>query len=231
MNPTPHLKTPESNLPSSWAPLLPELEKKTMKDLKTFLVRELEAGKTIFPHASLFFQALHLTPLEKVKVVIVGQDPYHDDGQAHGLAFSVKRPVPPPPSLKNIFKELKRDLDIPFPAHGDLSSWASQGVLLLNTCLSVEKANPASHRGKGWESFTDAILALVQSHCEHVVFLLWGRHAQSKEKIVDPNKHVVLKAGHPSPLSVRFFQGCGHFSKTNEILKKWQYAPIDWALD
>ncbi len=222
----------EIRLHESWrVPLLPEFEAGYMAQLRAFLVTEREAGKRIFPKGSEWFRALDLTPLDKVRVVILGQDPYHGPGQAHGLCFSVKPGVPPPPSLVNIFKELQSDLGIPRPSHGFLEHWASQGVLLLNSVLTVEMAKAASHQGKGWERFTDAIIRLVNAKDQPVVFLLWGSYAQKKAAFVDGSRHLVLKAAHPSPLSAHNgFFGCRHFSQCNAFLQSRGMAPIDWAL-
>ncbi len=219
-------------LHKSWkTPLLPEFEADYMKQLKAFLVAEKAAGRRIFPKGSEWFRALDLTPLEKVRVVILGQDPYHGPGQAHGLCFSVKPGVPPPPSLVNIFKELQDDLGIPRPRHGFLEHWAQQGVLLLNSVLTVEMAQAASHQGKGWERFTDAVIRLVNAKADPVVFLLWGSYAQKKAAFVDTSRHLVLNAVHPSPLSAhRGFLGCRHFSRCNAFLESKGLAPIDWAL-
>ncbi|NOU47655.1 MAG: uracil-DNA glycosylase, partial [Bacteroidales bacterium] len=170
-------------------------------------------------------------PLNKVKVVIIGQDPYHGPGQAHGLCFSVPNGVQPPPSLVNIFKELKTDLGLSIPASGNLEKWANQGVLLLNATLSVRDGQAASHQGKGWERFTDAAIKVVSEQCEHIVFILWGNFAQAKAKLIDTDKHYILKGVHPSPLSAsRGFFGCRHFSQTNRLLNEAGIGEIDWAL-
>jgi uracil-DNA glycosylase len=223
---------PDIQLHESWkAPLLPEFESDYMAQLRAFLLSEKAAGKHIFPKGSEWFRALDLTPLDMVRVVILGQDPYHGPGQAHGLCFSVNPGVPPPPSLLNIYKELQSDLGIPRARHGFLEHWAQQGVLLLNSVLTVEMAKAASHQGKGWERFTDAVIRLVNAKDEPVVFLLWGSYAQRKAAFVDTSKHLVLKAVHPSPLSAhRGFLGCGHFSQCNMFLAERGRAPIDWAL-
>jgi uracil-DNA glycosylase len=223
---------PDIQLHESWkAPLLPEFQADYMAQLRAFLVAEKAAGKHIFPKGSEWFRALDLTPLEKVRVVILGQDPYHGPGQAHGLCFSVKPGVPPPPSLINIYKELQSDLGIARPSHGFLEHWAQQGVLLLNSVLTVEMAKAASHQGKGWEQFTDAVTRLVNAKEEPVVFLLWGAYAQKKAAFVDTSKHLVLKAPHPSPLSAHNgFLGCRHFSQCNAFLAERELEPIDWAL-
>lgn len=219
-------------LHESWkAPLLPEFGADYMAQLRSFLLGEKAAGKRIFPKGGEWFRAMDLTPLDKVRVVILGQDPYHGPGQAHGLCFSVKPGVPPPPSLVNIYKELHSDLGIERPRHGFLEHWAQQGVLLLNSVLTVEMAKAASHQGKGWERFTDAVIRLVNAKEEPVVFLLWGAYAQKKAAFVDTTKHLVLKAAHPSPLSAHNgFLGCRHFSKCNAFLESKGRPPIDWAL-
>ena len=208
-----------------------EFDQPYMAELKRFLLAEREQGKRIFPKGSEWFRALNLTPPEKVRVVILGQDPYHGPGQAHGLCFSVKYGVQTPPSLKNIYRELESDLGIAPARHGFLEHWADQGVLLLNTVLTVEMARPASHRDRGWERFTDRIIAEVNSKEEPVVFMLWGSYAQKKAAFVDTSKHLVLKAPHPSPLSAHSgFLGCRHFSKANDFLESHGLPPIDWAL-
>ena len=208
-----------------------EFDQPYMAELKRFLLAEREQGKRIFPKGSEWFRALNLTPPEKVRVVILGQDPYHGPGQAHGLCFSVKYGVQTPPSLKNIYRELESDLGIAPARHGFLEHWADQGVLLLNTVLTVEMARPASHRDRGWERFTDRIIAEVNSKEEPVVFMLWGSYAQKKAAFVDTSKHLVLKAPHPSPLSAHSgFFGCRHFSKANDFLESHGLPPIDWAL-
>lgn len=219
-------------LHESWkAPLLPEFNSDYMAALKSFLVAEKAAGKTIYPKGNEWFRALDLTPLDAVRVVILGQDPYHGPSQAHGLCFSVKPGVRPPPSLVNIYKELESDLGLPRPRHGFLEHWARQGVLLLNSVLTVEMAKAASHSQKGWERFTDAVIRLINDKPEPVVFLLWGAYAQKKAAFVDTSRHLVLKAAHPSPLSAHNgFLGCKHFSATNAFLESKGLAPIDWLL-
>jgi uracil-DNA glycosylase len=194
-------------------------------------VSERERGKRIFPKGCDWFRALDLTPLDQVRVVILGQDPYHGPGQAHGLCFSVKPGVRPPPSLVNIYKELESDLGITPRRHGFLEHWARQGVLLLNSVLTVEMGRAASHRDRGWERFTDRIVSEVNSKSEPVVFLLWGSYAQKKAAFVDSSRHLILKAAHPSPLSAHSgFFGCRHFSRTNAFLISRGQEPIDWAL-
>ena len=219
-------------LDSSWlTPLQAEFDQPYMADLKRFLLAEKEAGKRIFPAGANWFRALDLTPLDQVKVVILGQDPYHGPGQAHGLCFSVPDGVRPPPSLMNIYKELASDLGIRPPAHGFLEHWARQGVLLLNSVLTVEIGQAASHRDRGWERFTDAVVRLVNAKEQSVVFMLWGSYAQRKASFVDGTPHLVLKAPHPSPLSAHSgFLGCRHFSKANAFLENRGIEPVDWAL-
>lgn len=219
-------------LHSSWLdPLQGEFTQPYMACLKSFLLAEREAGKSIFPNGANWFRALDLTPLDQVRVVILGQDPYHGPGQAHGLCFSVPHGVRPPPSLINIYKELESDLGIRPAVHGFLEHWARQGVLLLNSVLTVEMGLAASHRDRGWEQFTNAVVRLVNAREEPVVFMLWGNYAQKKAGFADGSRHLVLKAPHPSPLSAHSgFLGCRHFSKTNDFLEARGLPPIDWAL-
>lgn len=223
-------------LHSSWLdPLQPQFDAPYMAALKSFLLAERKAGKRIFPKASEWFRALDLTPPGKVRVVILGQDPYHGPGQAHGLCFSVKPGVRTPPSLVNIYKELNSDLGIPPARHGFLEHWAEQGVLLLNSVLTVEQGLAASHQKRGWETFTDAVIAAVNARPDPVVFMLWGSYAQKKAGFVDDvakgGRHLVLKAAHPSPLSAHNgFFGCRHFSQANAFLEAHGRTPIDWKL-
>lgn len=223
-------------LHQSWLePLKDEFASPYMDALKTYLVAEKEAGKSVFPKGGEWFRALDLTPLDAVRAVILGQDPYHGAGQAHGLCFSVRPGVRTPPSLVNIYKELHSDLGIAPARHGFLDHWARQGVLLLNSVLTVEMGRAASHQGRGWERFTDAVIARVAAKPEPVVFMLWGNHAQKKAAFVDSvergGRHLVLKAPHPSPLSAHNgFFGCRHFSKANAFLEARGLPPIDWAL-
>jgi uracil-DNA glycosylase len=219
-------------LHSSWLEVIgDEFDKPYMQQLRLFLEQEKKNGKTIYPPGSLWFNALNSTPYDQVKVVILGQDPYHGPGQAHGLCFSVKKGVAFPPSLQNIFKEIQQDLGLPIPAHGCLQQWADQGVLLLNAVLTVEANRAASHQGRGWETFTDAIVAALNRKTEPLVFLLWGSYAQKKGAIIDREKHCVLQSPHPSPLSAhRGFFGNRHFSKTNAYLKQHGLTEIDWAI-
>jgi len=226
----------EVKLHQSWLePLQGEFESPYMQALRQFLVAEKQAGKRIFPKGNEWFRALDLTPLEDVRVVILGQDPYHGEGQAHGLCFSVQPGVRTPPSLVNIYKEMESDLGIPPARHGFLEHWAKQGVLLLNAVLTVQMGMAASHQGRGWEKFTDAVIRLINARAEPVVFMLWGSYAQKKAAFVDSvdkgGRHLVLKAAHPSPLSAYSgFFGCGHFSKANAFLKAHGQKPIDWQL-
>lgn len=219
-------------LDASWmAQVGDQFQTPRMQALSQFLRAEKAAGKVVYPPGRQIFAALDATPFDRVKVVILGQDPYHGPGQAHGLCFSVQPGVPAPPSLENIFKEIERDLGIPRPDHGYLMPWARQGVLLLNAVLTVERGRAGSHQGKGWEEFTDACVDALNRHREHLVFLLWGSYAQAKGKLIDRQRHLVLKAPHPSPLSAhRGFLGCGHFSRTNDYLRDRGLAPIDWRL-
>ena len=208
-----------------------ELETPAMLDLRAFLVAEVAAGRGFFPPAPLVFNALRLTPPDDVRVVILGQDPYHGRGQAMGLCFSVPAGVAPPPSLRNIFTELGTDLGLPQPSTGDLTPWAARGVLLLNSVLTVSPGAPASHAGRGWEQFTDRVIAELSARTEGIVFLLWGRYAQQKGAIVDAGRHHVLTAAHPSPYSAGSgFFGCRHFSRANALLEADGRAPKDWSL-
>ena len=215
----------------SWKELLiQEFDAPYFSCLKEFLVDE-KKKHIVFPPGKLIFNAFDKTPFDKVKVVILGQDPYHGSGQAHGLCFSVPFGVNPPPSLVNIFKEIHSDVGIPIPIHGNLESWAVQGVLLLNATLTVRKDQAGSHQGKGWEQFTDSVIKKISANKEGVVFLLWGKYAQAKEKLIDTTKHHILSAPHPSPFSVHTgFFGCRHFSRTNEILRQRGTDPINWNL-
>lgn len=221
--------------PSWQAVLKDELAKPYITSLAAFVANERAGSTPVYPPQELMFNALLQTPFDQVKVVIVGQDPYHGPGQAHGLCFSVPKGIPPPPSLKNIFKELVDDVGIPEPPHGCLLSWAKQGVLLLNTMLTVRQSEPLSHQKRGWEHFTDAIIHKLAQRQDPMVFLLWGKSAQEKFKhshtAGSAKIHAILTAPHPSPLSAhQGFFGCRHFSKTNEQLKKWGKAPIDWSI-
>ncbi|HSH54613.1 MAG TPA: uracil-DNA glycosylase [Methylotenera sp.] len=217
--------------PSWLAVIGDELDKPYMQALRHFLKEEKAAGKTIFPPSSFIFNAFNHTPFEQVRVVIIGQDPYHGPNQAHGLSFSVPNSVALPPSLQNIFKEIAADLNITMSRNGDLTKWAGQGVLLLNATLTVEQAKAGAHQGKGWERFTDAAIAALNKHREGLVFVLWGSYAQKKGHMIDEQRHLVLKSVHPSPLSAhRGFFGNHQFSTINQYLIKHGQAPIDWQL-
>jgi uracil-DNA glycosylase len=217
--------------PSWLGPLQKEFDAPYMAALKSFLVAEREAGKRIFPKGSEWFHALDATPLDQVRVVIIGQDPYHGEGQAHGLCFSVREGVQPPPSLVNIYKELNSDLGIAPARHGHLEHWAQQGVLLLNAVLTVEAGRAASHQGKGWEQFTDAVIREVNALPRPVVFILWGSYAQRKAAFVDASRHCIIKSAHPSPLSAHNgFFGSRPFSRANAFLEAQGEQPIDWRL-
>lgn len=208
-----------------------EFEKDYIRELRQFLADEIAQQKIIYPNPQEYFAAFNNTPLDRVRVVILGQDPYHGPRQAHGLCFSVRKEVVPPPSLKNIFKEIHSDLGLPIPQHGCLTEWANQGVLLLNSVLTVENGLAASHRNKGWERLTDRVILELSNQIGPIVFLLWGSYAHSKAQFVDCKKHLVLKTVHPSPLSAhRGFLGCKHFSKTNQFLQANGFTPIDWSL-
>lgn len=222
----------EIRLESSWQQVLAsEFTSDYMQQLRQFLLHEKASGKRIYPPGSEIFNALNATDFDSVRVVILGQDPYHGPGQAHGLCFSVKAGVAIPPSLGNIYKELHDDLGCTAPGHGCLDYWAQQGVLLLNAVLTVEAARAASHQGKGWERFTDRIVSLLNERRNHLVFLLWGAYAQKKGAIIDRQRHLVLESPHPSPLSAsRGFFGNHHFSQTNSWLQSHGIAPIDWQL-
>lgn len=220
-------------LEESWKEaLLEEFGKPYFAELKAFLVEEKKKGLTIYPPGKEIFNAFNYTPFKDVKVVIIGQDPYHGIGQAQGLSFSVKKGVNPPPSLKNIFKEIQNDLGIAPPNHGELTAWAKQGVLLLNATLTVRAKQPGSHQKKGWENFTDSVIKTLSDKKEKLVFLLWGKFAQAKAELIDTKKHTVLTAAHPSPYSAsNGFFGCKHFSKTNAVLTQHGLTPIDWSLN
>ena len=214
----------------SWKNVLEdEFSKTYMEDLRAFLKKEIESGKKIFPPMNKIFNAFNLTPLTNVKIVLVGQDPYHGVGQANGLAFSVEKDTKIPPSLVNIYKELGRDINLPPPNHGDLTFWAKQGVFLLNTTLTVEQSKPLSHQHYGWGEFTDKVINVISEHLENIVFILWGSFAQSKKSLIDSKKHFILTAPHPSPLSAhRGFFGSKPFSQTNNFLQSKQIDRINW---
>lgn len=217
-------------LEKDWLDILqPEFDQAYMQKLKAFLQAEKDAGKTIFPQGENIFNALNTTRLADIKIVIIGQDPYHGPGQAHGLSFSVPQGVALPPSLRNIYKEIEAEYGYSMPRTGDLTGWAQQGVLLLNATLTVQSGMVGSHQKKGWEEFTDAVIRAVNERCESVVFLLWGSYAQKKGAIIDRRKHMVLESVHPSPLSAhRGFLGNGHFKKANDYLETHGKVPVDW---
>jgi uracil-DNA glycosylase len=215
----------------SWKQALQsEFDKPYFAELVRFLHEEKAGGQVIFPPGNRIFRAFELTPLDQVKVVIRGQDPYHGYGQAMGLCFSVPDGVPAPPSLKNIFKEIEDDLGIRMSGRPNLEGWARQGVLLLNAVLTVRASQPASHSGIGWQQFTDSVIRCINDRCEGVVFLLWGNYARAKRELIDTSRHYVLEAAHPSPLARGAFFGCRHFSRTNDILVRQGKTPIDWQL-
>lgn len=217
---------------AGWKELLKEeFSKPYFQELVHFLKTEKEQGRKIYPPGPLIFNAFDKTPFDKLKVVILGQDPYHGPGQAHGLSFSVPDGVTPPPSLINIYKELQADIGMAIPKTGNLTQWAEQGVLLLNAVLTVRANEPASHAKCGWMNFTDAVIRKISEHKNGIIFLLWGRFAQDKQVLLDTNKHFVLKAAHPSPFSAdKGFFGCRHFSKTNELLRQQNLSAIDWRV-
>ncbi|SDY76856.1 uracil-DNA glycosylase [Tindallia californiensis] len=219
-------------LKNDWSQILEsEFEKDYYAQLRNFLKNEYQ-HHSVYPAAANIFNALHYTSYQQTKVVILGQDPYHGKGQAHGLSFSVQKDIPAPPSLVNIFKELKDDLECPVPSHGCLTSWAKQGVLLLNTVLTVRQGEPASHRGKGWERFTDQVIKALNNSENPIVFMLWGKQASEKASMISNPNHLILYAPHPSPLSAyRGFLGCRHFSKANAYLVSQRIEPIDWRLE
>lgn len=219
------------NIGNDWDQVLEgEFEKEYYQKLRKFLIKEYKT-RTIYPNMYDIFNALKFTPYKEVKAVILGQDPYHQPGQAHGLCFSVQKPVPPPPSLVNIFQELKDDLGIDPPGHGCLESWAKNGVLLLNTALTVRRGQPNSHRGMGWEIFTDQVIRLLNKREDPMVFILWGGNARAKESLITNNRHLILTGAHPSPLGAhKGFWGGRYFSKTNAFLRRFGKEPIDWRI-
>ena len=221
----------DPNIHESWKEhLIEEFNQPYFQALKKFLVEE-KNTQVVYPPGDKIFAAFDRTPFDRVKVVILGQDPYHGKGQAHGLCFSVPPGITSPPSLVNIFKELHNDVGMPMPNHGNLESWADQGVLLLNATLTVRANQAGSHQNKGWENFTDTVIRKISDAREGVVFILWGRYAQAKESLIDAARHHILKAAHPSPFSAHSgFFGCRHFSKTNEILQSRDLEPVNWTL-
>ncbi|MGR6088913.1 MAG: uracil-DNA glycosylase [Arcticibacter sp.] len=230
---SPLFKTPEPALEPGWRSVLKdELGMPYMRQLKQFLLEEKSNGQTVYPPGPMMFNAFNCTPWDKVRVVILGQDPYHGPGQAHGLCFSVPKGIPHPPSLRNIFKELSSDCGISVPQSGDLTSWARQGVLLLNATLSVRDGQAGSHQNKGWEEFTDTVIKKLSSSKKGLVFILWGRYARNKAAIIDKSIHHVLESAHPSPLSAYAgFFGCKHFTSTITLLVNDGGSPIDWNLN
>jgi len=225
------MKPERVKIEESWKQALSsEFEQPYFDNIKQRLFVAKNSGLLIYPPVGLIFNAFKLTPLDKVKVVIIGQDPYHGPGEAMGLSFSVPKGVRIPPSLRNIFKELHADTGVTIPNHGDLTPWADQGVLLLNAMLTVQHKNPGSHKSLGWQQFTNAVIRTISQEREGIVFLLWGRFAQQKASFIDSSKHHILTAAHPSPLARNAFSGCKHFSKTNELLMKQNQSPIDWSL-
>ena len=222
-------ENPNVKIEESWKRLLSEEFKAPyFQGIKDFLVKEKKAGKTIYPPGPLIFNAFNTTPLDQVKVIILGQDPYHGPGQAMGLSFSVPRSVKTPASLRNVYKELNTDIGMEIPNHGDLSAWAEQGVFLLNAMLTVEHRQAGSHKKIGWQTFTNAVIKKLSDEREGLVFLLWGNFAKAKKEFIDELKHYVLEAAHPSPLAGNRFLTCKHFSRTNELLLKQGLEPIDW---
>ncbi len=220
------------NIEDSWRKVLAgEFRKPYFDGIKDHLVKERNKGQKIYPPGPLIFNAFNLTPFDKVKVVVLGQDPYHNPGEAMGLCFSVPKGVKIPPSLKNVYKEMHEDISFEIPDHGDLTSWAEQGIFLLNAMLTVRHRQAGSHKEIGWQKFTDAVISVLSEHRENLVFLLWGRFAQSKIPLINQLKHYVLTAAHPSPLARNAFSGCNHFSKTNSILQKIDKEPINWKIE
>ncbi len=219
------------NIEKGWKLALEdEFEKQYFLDLSSFLVNEKQNGKEIFPSDSLIYNAFNSTPFEKVKIIILGQDPYHGEGQAMGLSFSVPKGIRIPPSLKNIYKELNADVGIEIPKHGDLSKWSTQGVFLLNAMLTVEKGKAGSHQKIGWQKFTDTVIKTLSNERENLIFMLWGNFAKKKAELIDDSKHLILQAAHPSPLARGAFFGSAHFSKSNEYLILNNKDSIDWDL-
>ncbi len=216
----------------SWKTILgDEFEKDYFRELKSFLISEIEAKQVVYPKPQLIFNAFNQCSFDKTKVILLGQDPYHGPGQAHGLSFSVNKGINIPPSLQNIYKEIHTDIGCDIPMHGNLETWAEQGVLLLNSTLTVRHKSPTSHSGKGWENFTDEVIRKCSEEKENLVFLLWGRFAQSKKVLIDQKKHLILEAAHPSPFSAHSgFFGCKHFSATNQFLESKKITPINWCI-
>jgi uracil-DNA glycosylase len=229
--PLPSLDPSTIRIEASWkARLMQEFAKPYFAQIKQYLSAEKARGKTIFPPGPQIFNAFDATPFDQVRVVILGQDPYHGPGQAMGLCFSVPQNIRVPASLKNIFKELHRDLGITIPDHGDLTKWTSQGVFLLNSILTVEQGQAGSHSKIGWHIFTDSVIKALSDHRSDIIFLLWGNYARSKKSLIDDRKHTILEAAHPSPLARDAFKGCAHFSKANQILSKLGETPVNWSV-
>lgn len=225
------LSSKDVNIEESWKlKLQSEFSQPYFDNIRHQLRNLKSQGRTYYPPGNLIFNAFQLTPFNKVKVVIIGQDPYHNPGQAMGLSFSVPRGIKTPPSLVNIYKEIMRDLNLTMPNHGDLTHWADQGVFLLNAMLTVEHNSPGSHKKIGWQNFTDKVIQTLSEDRENLIFLLWGNFARKKKQLIDETKHYVLEAAHPSPLARNAFSGCAHFSKANEILIKNHQKPIDWQI-
>jgi len=226
------MKSKKINIEVSWYDQLEqEFEKAYFSELTSFIKNEIKAGKTIYPPGPLIFNAFSLTPFEEVKVVILGQDPYHNPNEAMGLSFSVPKEVKIPPSLRNIYKELQTDVGVTPPPHGDLTSWAKQGVFLLNAMLTVEKNIPSSHKNMGWQSFTDSVIQALSKNRNNLVFMLWGNFAKNKKHLINESRHLILESAHPSPLAGNAFQGCKHFSKANQYLVTNGMSPINWHLE
>ncbi|MBA3648636.1 MAG: uracil-DNA glycosylase [Chitinophagales bacterium] len=228
----PAVEIPNVQIEPSWKEVLKEeFSKDYFQSIKNSLQNQKQEGKIMYPSGQLIFNAYNLTSFDKVKVVLLGQDPYHGTGQAHGVCFSVPKGVRQPPSLVNIFKELRNDTGVQIPDHGNLEKWTKQGVFLLNAILTVQANKPSSHKDLGWQHFTDETIRQLSAKRDHLVFMLWGKFAQEKASLIDSSKHLILKAAHPSPYSAdNGFFGCRHFSKANEYLKSHQIAPIDWRL-
>lgn len=232
MTPLPQIDPASIRIEAGWKEQLKdEFSKPYFSQIKQFLNVEKNKGKVIFPPGPQIFNAFNQTPFEKVKVVILGQDPYHGTDQAMGLCFSVSKKVRVPASLKNIYKELHADIGFRIPTHGDLTPWATQGVFMLNAILTVEKGQAGSHSKIGWQLFTDAVIKKISDHRNGVIFLLWGNYARSKKELIDSGRHTILEAAHPSPLARNAFSGCRHFSKVNEILEKQGQNPVNWSLN
>ncbi len=224
-------KVDNVQIEAGWKQVLhDEFQQPYFQAIKSFLVSARQAEQVIYPPGPLIFNAFNQTPFDKVKVVILGQDPYHNPGEAMGLCFSVPRGIKTPPSLVNVYKEINNSLGLPVPGHGDLTAWTTEGVLLLNAMLTVEKNKPASHRDIGWQTFTNAVIRRISEEKEGVVFMLWGNFAKGKKELIDTQKHLVLESAHPSPLAGNAFQGCGHFVKCNDYLTQHGKGAVNWAV-